>query len=54
MAAGFHFLGIKRLRGAESGVRGQGSLEVTSCSEVCSYKGMMFVLVTRADPTFYK
>lgn len=43
MAAGLHFLGIKRLRGVDSGVRGQGSLEVTSCSEVCSYKDMMFV-----------
>ena len=47
VTAGRHFLGIRGLRGADSGARGWwGASEVTSCPKTCSYREMMSLLVT--------
>lgn len=53
MEAGLYFLGIKGLRGRDSGVRGGwGASEVTSCPKAHSYREMMFLFVTWADAAF--
>lgn len=47
VTAGLHFLGIRGLRGADSGARGWwGASEVPSCPKTCSYREMMFLFAT--------